>query len=71
MIRVRAVDIEEVITKQLTDISLSFDYLCGQGYDGASTMSGEKNGVQKRNLDKQPRALYTHCSGHSLNLGIT
>ena len=71
MVRVRAVDIEEAITKQLTDISLSFDYLHGQGYDGASTLSGERSGVQKRILDKQPKALYTHCSGHSLNLVIT
>ena len=71
MVRVRAVDIEEANTKQLTDISLSFYYLHGQGYDGASTTSGENSGVQKRILDKQPKALYTHCSGHSLNLVIT
>ena len=58
MVRVRAVDNEEGITKQLTDISLSFDYLRGQGFDGASTMSGKKSGVEKRILDKQLKALY-------------
>ena len=31
-------------------------------------MSGEKSGVQKRIREKQPKALYTHCAGHSLNL---
>ena len=27
-------------------------------------------GVQARILEKQPKAIYTHCAGHSLNLGI-
>jgi hypothetical protein len=70
MERVRAVDIEQAITRLLTDLGLSFDDLRGQGYDGASTMSGERSGVQRRILDKQPKAVYTHCSGHSLNLVI-
>ena len=33
-------------------------------------MAGEKSGVQRRILNKQPKALYTHCSGHSFNLVI-
>ena len=33
-------------------------------------MGGEKSGVKKRIIDKQPKVLYTHCSGHSLNLVI-
>ena len=33
-------------------------------------MSGEKSGVQKRIRDIQPKALYTHCAGHSFNLAI-
>ena len=49
---------------------LSLNELRGQGYDGASTMSGERTGVQKRIREKQPKALYTHCTGHSLNLVI-
>ena len=70
MVRVRAVDIEQAITGLLTNLGLSLEDLRGQGYDGASTMSGEKSGVQRRILDKQPKAVYTHCSGHSLNLVI-
>ena len=27
-------------------------------------MSGHKNGVQAKILEKQPKALYTHCAGH-------
>ena len=40
----------------------------GQCYDGASTMSGIKNGVAKLFMDKEPSAIYTHCYGHVLNL---
>ena len=32
-----------------------------QGYDGASTMSGEKSGVLKRIHDKQQSNLYPLC----------
>ena len=57
MERVRATDIEEAITGLLKDVALSLDYLRGQGYDGASTMSGERSGVQKRILEKQPKSI--------------
>ena len=33
-------------------------------------MSGEKSGVQRRIREIQPKAFYTHCAGHSLNLVI-
>ena len=33
-------------------------------------MSGAKAGVQARIRAQQPKALYTHCAGHSLNLAI-
>ena len=42
----------------------------GQGYDGAANMTGAKSGVQKRIRDIQPKAVYTHWAGHSLNLVI-
>ena len=70
MEQVCAADIEQAITGLLTQLSLLLEDIRGQGYDGASTMGGEKSGVQKRILDKQPKALYTHCSGHSFNLVI-
>ena len=37
---------------------------------GASTMSGHKSGVQERIREKHPKAVYTHCAAHSLNLVI-
>ena len=61
--RVCAIDISEAITGCVEDLGLSLNNLRGQGYDGASTMSGEKSSVQKRKRDKQPNAIYTHCTG--------
>lgn len=31
-------------------------------------MSGAKSGVAKRIQEDEPRAVYTHCYGHSVNL---
>jgi len=42
----------------------------GQCYDGASNMSGEHSGLQKRVRDIAPQALFTHCYAHCLNLVI-
>ncbi|KAI8541986.1 hypothetical protein RHMOL_Rhmol08G0104000 [Rhododendron molle] len=44
--------------------------LRGQGYDNSSNMKGKNKGVQKRLLDKNPRAFYTPCGCHSLNLAL-
>ena len=49
---------------------LSFDKCRGQGYDGARTMSGVYNGVQKKITDIQPNATYVHCTAHNLNLVV-
>ena len=70
MQRVRAIDISDGIVSSLEGLGLSLSELRGQGYDGASTMSGEKSGVQRLIRNKQPKAIYTHCAGHSLNLAI-
>jgi len=68
--RVRAMDIATAIIAAIENLGLSLTNLRGQGYDGASNMSGHKSGVQKQIRDKQPKALYTHCAGHSLSLVI-
>ena len=46
--RVRAVDIVDAVVGCLEGFGLSLNELCGQGYDGASTMSSKKTGVQKQ-----------------------
>ena len=44
--RVRAINIADTIITTIENLGLSLSGLRGQGYDGASTMSGAKNGVQ-------------------------
>ena len=44
--------------------------LRGQGYDGASNMSGVRQGVQARVSQVHPNAAYVHCQSHALNLCI-
>ena len=41
-----------------------------QGYDGASNMRGEFNGLQKRILDENPYVFYVHCVAHQLQLVV-
>jgi len=52
-------------------LNLSMEKLCGQCYDGCSTMSGTRTGVAKRISDEEARAVFTHCYGHSLNLAAS
>ncbi|KAL4142023.1 hypothetical protein QTP88_004555 [Uroleucon formosanum] len=42
----------------------------GQGYDGASAMSGYLHGAQEYIKKDFPMALYVHCSANSLNLAL-
>jgi hypothetical protein len=52
--------------------SHSFDVqnLQGQGYDGASNMKGELNGLQALFLRECPYAYYVHCYAHRLQLAL-
>src|ERR1043165_390820 len=55
----------------LSELGLSPEHLVGQGYDGGSNMRGAIQGVQARIKEKCPRALYTWCWSHSLQLVIS
>ena len=64
----------QCITKTIKDVllrlSLQLENCRGQCYDSASAMAGCKTGVATTVLKKEPRALYTHCYGHVLNLAV-
>ena len=49
-------------------LGLDVNAVRGQGYDNGSNMKGKHQGVQKRLLDINPRAFYTPCGCHNLNL---
>ncbi|VVC31043.1 Ribonuclease H-like domain,Domain of unknown function DUF4371 [Cinara cedri] len=59
------------IMHEIDKLGLKRENLVGQGYDGASSMSGIYNGVQKNICNLVPHALYVHCAAHSLNLAIS
>ena len=54
----------------LLRLNLNINSCRGQCYDGAAAMAGSKNGVATQILSIEPRALFTHCYGHSLNLAV-
>ena len=56
-----------IIEDNILRINIKLEHCHGQCYDGASTMSGAKNGVATVIASKESRA---HCYGHALNLGV-
>jgi len=52
------------------DWGLSMDNCRGQAYDGAGNMAGKMKGVANRIIQEYPKATYTHCSSHILNLCV-
>ncbi|GKA01746.1 zinc finger MYM-type protein 1-like protein, partial [Tanacetum coccineum] len=49
---------------------LSLQQLRGQGYDGASNMRGEFNGLKSLILKENDSAYYVHCFAHQLQLVV-
>jgi hypothetical protein len=64
-----------VLTQCLKDVlihcQLPFADLHGQGYDGASAMSGSISGVAQRIKEFCPNAHFIHCLAHCLNLAVS
>ena len=52
------------------DYNLTFAMVRGQGYDGASNMKGNSNGLKKLIMDESPSAYYVHCFAHQLQLTL-
>ena len=58
------------IKDALLQMELQLSACHGQCYDGASNMSGNKNGVATQISTEEKRAIYVHCYGHALNLAV-
>ena len=56
------------IIDAIRNLELDINDARGQGYDNGSNMKGKHQGVQKRLLDINPKAFYTPCGCHNLNL---
>ena len=60
----------DVLENELKLFGLDIDDVRGQGYDNGSNMKGKHKGVKKKLLDVNPRAFYSACGCHSLNLTL-
>jgi len=59
-----------VLVEAMNSFGLNINDIRGQGYDNGSNMKGKHQGVQKRLIDINPRALYMPCACHNLNLTL-
>ncbi len=60
-----------VIKDVMMRMNVSFMKIRGQCYDGATSKSGSRSGVATRIVREEPKAIYTHCYGHSLSLACS
>ncbi|XP_071689120.1 uncharacterized protein [Rutidosis leptorrhynchoides] len=63
-------DLFDITLEELKRIGLDVNDMRGQGYDNGANMKGIHQGVQMRFLKENPRAFYTPCGCHSLNLTL-
>ena len=66
----RSLTLKDELTVVLSTHGFNIQNLRGQGYDGASNMRGELNGLQALFLRECPYAYYVHCYAHRLQLAL-
>jgi len=62
--------LKEAVCGILSRHNLDVSNIHGQGYDGASNMRGEWNGLQALFMKDFPYAYYVHCFAHRLQLAL-
>ncbi|KAG6730395.1 hypothetical protein I3842_01G077400 [Carya illinoinensis] len=65
-----ALTLKNEISAVLSRHCLDIQNIRGQGYDGASNMHGEWNGLQALFLKDCPYTYYVHCFAHQLQLAL-
>lgn len=65
-----ALTLKEKVCDILSRHNLDVSNMRGQGYDGASNMRGEWNGLQALFMKDCPYAYYVHCFAHRLQLAL-
>ncbi|CAN0884371.1 hypothetical protein LINGRAHAP2_LOCUS14819 [Linum grandiflorum] len=66
----KVVSLKNAIESMLTKHGLSISRVRGQGYDGASNMKGEINGLKTLILEESPSTYYVHYFPHRLQLAL-
>ena len=59
-----------ILDKIKNDWKLPLSQCRGQTYDGAGNMAGPQRGTAARIKEQSPKAVYTHCANHRLNLAV-
>ena len=62
--------LKNVIFERLVQCGLKKENMRGQAYDTTATMSSDANGLQARIRQDVPKAIYSPCNAHKLNLVI-
>ena len=62
--------IADDILVKLKNWQLQLEFLRGQAYNGAEAVAGKSKGAAACVTAKQPKAFYTHCASHRLNLCV-
>ncbi|XP_028075464.1 zinc finger MYM-type protein 1-like [Camellia sinensis] len=65
-----ALSLKQAMENLFSRLGLSISRLWSQGYDGASNMQCELNGLKTLILRKNPCAYYVHCFAHQLQLAL-
>ena len=60
--------LSETLLGAISELKVDINDCRGQGYDGAAAVSGSKNGIAAHIIKEDPKAIYTHCFSHRLNL---
>ena len=71
IIHLKKADAESIYSAMIQCLkqkTLQVSQIVGMGFDGASTFSGKKSGVQTRIRNLAPHALFVHCHCHLLQL---
>ena len=67
---IRSFTIVNAIKDILHRFNLNLEDCRGQTYDGANNMLEQHSGVATQTLAEEPKAVVTHCHGHSLSLPV-
>jgi len=62
--------LKQEICSVLSAHNLDVQNIRGQGYDGASNMRGEWNGLQAKFMEECPYTYCVHCFAHQLQLAL-
>ena len=60
--------LSETLLIAISELKLDINDCRGQDYDGASAVSGSKNGMAAHIIKENLKAIYTHCFSHRLHL---